>query len=260
MSAANAGTLYVVATPIGNLEDITSRALRVLREADVVAAEDTRHTRRLLQHFGIGTRVVSYHDHSGPGRLASLLECMANGQTVALVSDAGSPAISDPGYPLLRDAVAQGTRVVSVPGPSAVIAALTVAALPTDRFAFLGFAPRKSGARRSLFAEYAERPETLVVYESPHRVLSLLEDAHAALGDRHAAVCRELTKLHEEARRGLLTELIAGQKRTPARGEIVVVIAGATREERREARRAERRSERDGERDSERGRDDADTA
>lgn len=252
MSAQASGTLFVVATPIGNLEDISARALRVLRDASVIAAEDTRHTRRLLQHFGIDTQVVSYHDHSGPGRLASLLERLADGQTVALVSDAGSPAISDPGYPLLRDAVAQGSTVVPVPGASAVIAALTIAALPTDRFAFLGFAPRKSGARRALFAEYAERPETLVVYESPHRVQALLEDALAALGDRRAAVCRELTKVHEEARRGVLSELIAAQERTAARGEIAVVIAGATREERREARRAERRDER--------RRHDADTA
>ncbi len=256
MSAAPAGTLYVVATPIGNLEDITARALRVLRDADLIAAEDTRHTRSLLQHFGLATPVVSYHDHSGPGKLEALLARLGEGASIALVSDAGSPAISDPGYPLLRDAAARGARIVPVPGPSAAIAALTIAALPTDRFAFLGFAPRKSGARRALLAEYVERAETLVLYESPHRLAALLADAREVLGDRPAAVCRELTKLYEEARRGSLGELAAMQATDPARGEIVLVIAGASKQERREAERAARRAARHAEREG----DDADTA
>ena len=226
------GTLFLVATPIGNLEDVTARALRVLREATLVAAEDTRHTRRLLQHFGIPAQVVSLHEHNERARAASLVERVQSGQDVALVTDAGSPGIADPGYPVVRAAVAAGVRVESVPGPSAVIAALQVSGLPTDAFLFAGFLPPKGAARRRRLEELAERRETVVVFESPHRIEACLTDLEAVWGERPIALVRELTKLHEQVLRGTAGEVRAALRAEWQRGEMVLVLGGFTRAER----------------------------
>jgi 16S rRNA (cytidine1402-2'-O)-methyltransferase len=220
------GTLYLVATPIGNLEDITLRALRTLREARVIAAEDTRHTRKLLTHFQIATQTISYHEHSGPARTQAVLDALALGD-VALVSDAGTPALSDPGQELVRVAIAAGYPVVPVPGPAAAIAALVASGLPTDQFTFLGFLPRRSVERRALLESVKSTPQTLVVYEAPHRLLACLDDLLAVLGDRQAAIARELTKVHEEWRRGPLSALRAQCASVAPRGEYALVIAGA---------------------------------
>jgi 16S rRNA (cytidine1402-2'-O)-methyltransferase len=222
------GTLYVVATPLGNLEDVTIRALRVLREVKLVACEDTRRTAGLLRAHGISTPTTSYFEHNERWKGAQVLEVIRKGDDVALVSDAGTPGISDPGYRLVRDARAEGLAVVPIPGPSAAVAALSVSGLPTDRFLFVGFLPPRSGARRAALAELAGARETLVLYESPVRVLASLEDMRQILGDRPAFLCREATKLHEEYRRGTLAELRAQLvERTEVRGEIVLVVAGA---------------------------------
>jgi 16S rRNA (cytidine1402-2'-O)-methyltransferase len=227
--AVRPGTLYVVATPVGNLDDITLRALRVLQTVDVIAAEDTRHTRLLMRHFGIETPLVSYHDHSGSERVRRIADRLQNGETVALVTDAGTPGVSDPGFTLLRECVSRGISVSPVPGASALVAALSVAGLPTDRIDFVGFPPRKVGARRALLQAYRERQATLVLFESPHRVEGLLRDAEEDLGDHPAALCRELTKVFEEIRRGTVRELLEGVRRAPPRGEIVLIIGGARR-------------------------------
>ncbi len=221
------GILYLVATPIGNLEDITLRALRILREAPLIAAEDTRHTRKLLAHFQIATPSISYHEHSGPAGIARVLAALSQGD-VALVSDAGTPAVSDPGQELVRAAIAAGYAVVPIPGPSAVVTALIASGLPTDHFIFLGFLPRKSAERRALLETVRDATATLVLYEAPHRLLATLDDLAATLGDRQAALARELTKLHEEWLRGPLSELRAHYTGgvTP-RGEYTLVIAGA---------------------------------
>jgi 16S rRNA (cytidine1402-2'-O)-methyltransferase len=228
MSSVPGGTLYVVATPIGNLEDLSARALRILREVDLVACEDTRRTGLLLRAQGIGTPLTSYFEHNEEEKTDRLLDQLRSGRSLALVSDAGTPAISDPGFRLVRDARAEGLPVVPVPGPSAAIAALSVSGLPTDRFTFLGFLPRKQGARRKVLDEVAARPDTLVVYEAPHRVLESLAEMQAALGDRDAFLCREATKLHEEYLPGRLSALHASLSgRGEVRGEIVLVVAGA---------------------------------
>lgn len=222
-----AGILQIVSTPIGNLEDLSPRALRALTEADVVACEDTRHTGRLLARLGVTQRLVSLHEHSERARTPALLERLAAGETVALVSDAGTPLVSDPGFVLVRAALERGIRVEAVPGPSAAMAALTVSGLPPYPATFTGFAPRKAGKRRSFFRELAPLAHTLVVFESPHRILACLEDAEAELGDRPAALARELTKLHEEVLRGRLSEIraeLAG--RQAIKGEMVLVVAG----------------------------------
>ena len=226
------GTLFLVATPIGNLEDVTARALRVLREVDLVAAEDTRHTRRLLQHFGIPAQVVSLHEHNERARAASLVERVQSGQDVALVTDAGSPGIADPGYPVVRAAVTAGVRVESVPGPSAVITALQVSGLPTDAFLFAGFLPPKGAARRRRLEELSAHRETVVVFESPHRIEACLEDLEAVWGERPVALARELTKLHEQVLRGTAAELRAAWRADWKRGEMVLVLGGRTRAER----------------------------
>jgi 16S rRNA (cytidine1402-2'-O)-methyltransferase len=221
------GTLYVVATPIGNLEDITLRALRVLREVPLIAAEDTRHTRKLLNHFGIATRAVSYHQHSPTARVTAIVAALAEGD-VALVTDAGMPGISDPGQPLVAAALAAGYPVVSVPGPTAVIAALAASGLPSDQFTFLGFLPRRGVERRAALRSVCALSHTLICYEAPHRLLACLDDLVAVLGDRPAALARELTKLHEEVRRGSLAELRAAVEAGGGpRGEYTVLIAGA---------------------------------
>jgi len=222
------GTLYVVATPLGNLEDVTSRALRVLREVSLVACEDTRHTRRLLSAHGIATPTTSYFEHNQRFKGAQILEALRSGRAVALVSDAGTPAISDPGERLVSDARAAGIAVVPVPGPSAVTAALSVCGLATGRFLFVGFLPAKAGARRKALGALASEQPTLVFYESPVRVVDSLADMIEVLGDRDAFLCREATKLHEEYVRGPLSELRARlAAREAVKGEIVLVVAGA---------------------------------
>jgi len=224
------GTLHLVATPIGNLEDVTLRSVRVLREADLVLAEDTRRTRKLLDRSAIPARPLSLHAHNEAARVAKALDVLSGGGSVALVSDAGTPLISDPGERLVAAAIAAGHRIVPVPGASAVLAALSVAGLPASPFAFLGFLPRKGGPRRVLLASYRGRPETLVIFESPRRVSTALRDLAEALGDRPACVARELTKLHEEVVRGSLGEL-AERFDGEVRGEVTIVVGGAAAEE-----------------------------
>jgi 16S rRNA (cytidine1402-2'-O)-methyltransferase len=227
-SHASTGTLYVVATPLGNLEDVTLRALRVLREVSLVACEDTRHTRKLLAAHGIATPTTSYFEHNERFKGEQILEALRAGRDVALVSDAGTPAISDPGERLVRDARAAGIPVVPVPGPSAATAALSVCGLATARFLFIGFLPAKPGARRKALEALASERPTLVFFESPVRVVESLSDMIAAFGDRDAFLCREATKLHEECVRSALSSL---RERLAARdgvkGEIVLVVAGA---------------------------------
>ena len=222
------GRLFVVATPLGNLEDVTLRALRVLREVSLVACEDTRRTARLLAAHGIRTPTTSYFEHNERWKGHRILAAIREGKDVALVSDAGTPAVSDPGYRLVRDARAAGLPVVPVPGPSAAMTAVCVSGLPSDRFLFVGFLPPRAGARRRALGELAVRPETLVVYESPHRVTESLDDMAAVLGDREAFLCREATKVHEEYRRGRLTGLREElASRGEVKGEVVLVISGA---------------------------------
>jgi 16S rRNA (cytidine1402-2'-O)-methyltransferase len=226
-STESMGTLYLVGTPIGNLEDITLRALRVLGSVDLIAAEDTRATRNLLARHGLNRRLLSYGQHNEAARTDAVLEALAGGD-VALVSEAGMPGVSDPGYLLVKAAVAAGHRIVPVPGPSAALAALAVSALPSDRFYYLGFLPRRSGERRRRLEEVARAPATLVLFEAPHRLQEMLEDALAVLGDRPLAVARELTKVHEEVFRGTLSAALAHF--AAPRGEFTLVIAGAESE------------------------------
>jgi len=219
------GTLYLVATPIGNLADITHRALQVLRDVDLIACEDTRHTRKLLQHYGIDTKTISYHEHNEQQRAAELIELIKQGSDVAIVSDAGTPSISDPGFRLVRVAVENEITIVPLPGPSALISALIATGLPTDQFFFGGFLPARTSARRARFDELRSVPGTLIFYEAPHRLAPSLRDAHDILGEREAVVARELTKLHEEIRRGRLSELAEHYSTVEQpRGEIVLLI------------------------------------
>ncbi len=221
------GTLYLVATPIGNLEDITLRALRVLREVSLIAAEDTRHTRKLLTHHRIHARLLSYHEHNKAVRLAQVLEALRAGD-VALVSDAGTPGLSDPGYELVTAALQAGHRVCPVPGPSAVTAALVASGLPTDSFVFLGYLPRQAAERRRLLSTVADEQRTMVLFEAPHRLRSSLKDLERTLGgERPAVVCRELTKVHEEFVRGTLAELREYFDEQVPRGEVTLILAGA---------------------------------
>ena len=228
--AERPGVLYVVATPIGNLDDISPRALKVLADADLVAAEDTRHSGALLAHFGIRTRLVSLHEHNEAQRAAWLLEQLQAGADVALVSDAGTPLISDPGFDLVRAARRAGIAVSPIPGASALVAALSVSGLPTDRFVFEGFLPSKSAARRERLQALADETRTLVFYESVHRLAGSLEDMAAVFGaSRPAVLARELTKLHEGVREAPLEGLArwATQDPAAAKGEVVVMVAGA---------------------------------
>jgi 16S rRNA (cytidine1402-2'-O)-methyltransferase len=221
------GTLYLVATPLGNLEDITLRALRVLREVSLIATEDTRTTGQLLKHFDIRRPLVSYYEHNKVTRLERILAALAEGD-VALVSEAGTPLLSDPGYELVRAVIEQGFQVVSIPGPSALTAALPASGLPTDRFLFLGFLPRKRGDRRRFLQEVVAEKATLVFFEAPHRLRETLADMIDLLsGDRPVAVCRELTKLHEEIWRGTLAEAQQEWAQREPRGEYTLVVAGA---------------------------------
>jgi 16S rRNA (cytidine1402-2'-O)-methyltransferase len=218
--------LYVVATPIGNLEDISLRALRVLREVKLIAAEDTRKTRRLLNAHNIETPMTSYHEHSKRAKLDYLLGYLEK-EDLALVSEAGMPGLSDPGYDLIVAAVERGISVVSVPGPSAVITALVVSGLPTDQFVFVGFLPRRKGQRQRLLSSISDEARTIVAFEAPHRVREALTDIEEILGDRRVSVCRELTKVHEEVFRGRMSQ--ARKHFAEPRGEFSLVIEGKTR-------------------------------
>lgn len=226
----SSGVLFVVATPIGNLADLSPRARVVLGQVDRIAAEDTRRTGRLLAAHGLAGRLVSYHEHNeerAAARLAALLEA---GESIALVTDAGTPGVSDPAYRLVRRAIAAGVRVEAVPGPSAVLAALAVSGLPTDRFVFEGFPPRRAGPRRRRLEGLAALPHTLIFFEAPWRVAKLLEVVAEVFGDdRQLAVCRELTKLHEEVWRGTVGDWLAQERDRRLRGEVTLVVGGAVR-------------------------------
>jgi 16S rRNA (cytidine1402-2'-O)-methyltransferase len=219
------GTLYIVATPIGNLEDITLRALRVLRESRLIAAEDTRHTRRLLTRYEIATPLISYHEHNKLARADQILAALTEGD-VALVSDAGTPAINDPGYELVIAAIDAGFAVSPIPGPAAPIAALVASGLPTAQWTYLGFLPSKPKDRRAFLARHATLPTTLLIFETPHRLTAALADLESALGDRPMCAAREITKLHEEFVRGSISEVRAHFDQNAPRGEFVLVVGG----------------------------------
>jgi 16S rRNA (cytidine1402-2'-O)-methyltransferase len=218
--------LYIVPTPIGNLEDITLRALRILREVRLIAAEDTRTTRKLLDHYQIKTPLTSYHEHNKLTKLDAILDALTAGD-VALVSDAGTPGISDPGFELIREAIAREIEVVPLPGPSAIITALVASGLPTDSYIYLGFLPRKANALRETLSEVAHERRTLVAYESPNRLVETLSAILETLGDRPVAVARELTKIYEEIRRGPASVVLAHYREHEPRGEITLVVGGA---------------------------------
>jgi len=221
-------TLYLVGTPIGNLEDLTFRALRVLRQVDMIACEDTRQTQKLLEHYAISTKTISYHEHNELTRAAELVVKLEEGARIALVTDAGMPGISDPGYRLITLAVRHHVPVVPIPGASAFLAALVASGLPTDSFRFSGFLPAKSGARRSLLESIRDSERTQIFYEAPHRIQESLEDVVAVLGaERHVVVAREVTKLHEEFMRGRADEVLEKVKLHPVKGEITLLIAKA---------------------------------
>ena len=223
-AARPGGCLYLVATPIGNLEDITVRALRILGEADLIACEDTRHTAKLLSHYSIQKPTISYHEHNEVTRSAELVLRMEEGARIALVSDAGTPGVSDPGHRLVSLCLRHHVRVIPIPGASAAIAALVASGLPTDEFLFVGFLPSRTGARRKALERLSGEPRTLVIYEAPHRLAITLSDALDVLGRRPAVIARELTKIHEEFLRGDLAELLLRNSQQPARGEITLLI------------------------------------
>jgi 16S rRNA (cytidine1402-2'-O)-methyltransferase len=229
MPDPSTGTLFLVATPIGNLEDITLRALRVLRESALVAAEDTRRTAKLLTHYGITTPTISLHGHNESRRVPSILERLRSGEHVAVVSDAGTPAISDPGGLLVRAAIDGGFRVEAIPGPSAVLSALVVSGLPTREFVFLGFPPPRSAERRAWFSRVASFPQTLVFFEAPHRIIFSLSSALEVLGDRDVCVARELTKIHETVVIGPISHALL--ELGEPRGEYTVVVRGSSDQE-----------------------------
>ena len=218
-------TLYLVATPIGNLEDLSPRAQRILSEVELIAAEDTRHSKRLLDHYDIKTPMTSYHGHSSQGKIEALVRELAEGKNMALISDAGTPGISDPAYSLVQAALAAGVQIVPIPGASAVITALMASGLPTDKFVYLGFIPAKKG-RETLFKSLIDEERTTVLYESPHRLLKTLEQMEKFLGpDRKIVLARELTKMHETFHRGTIAELNAEFKKQAPRGEFVLLVA-----------------------------------
>ncbi len=220
-------TLYVVATPIGNLDDVSLRALRTLRAVKLIAAEDTRKTRRLLNAYDIKTPMTSYHEHNKWTKLEYILGCLEKGD-IALVSEAGTPGISDPGHELIVAATERGIPVVPIPGPSVVITAMAISGLPTERFTYLGFLPRQAGSRRRLLEKVADESGTIIILEAPHRLPATLKDLRLTLGDRRIAVCRELTKMHEEVFRGRISQAI--ERFTEPRGEFTLVIAGKVAE------------------------------
>ncbi len=224
------GTLYLVATPIGNLEDLSPRAMRILQEVSLIAAEDTRQTKKLLSHFDIHTALTSYFEHNKLTKLDSVLAALAHGD-VALVSDAGTPAINDPGYELVRAALQAGHTICPIPGPSAPLAALAASGLPTDSFLYLGYLPRKTSERKALTRQIASLPYTLIFLESPHRLLDGLADLESTFGDRQIAIARELTKVHEEIWRGPISAARAYFTTSEPRGEFTLVVAGNTKNE-----------------------------
>lgn len=224
------GHLYVVGTPIGNLEDITFRALRTLKEVNLIAAEDTRTTGRLLKHFDITTPQVSFHDHSNDHKLNQLLDRLSNNETIALVTDAGMPGVSDPGYRLIRLAIDAGHKIEPIPGPTAAITALVTSGLPTDKFLFLGFLPKTQVARQTALKSAADHTYTLILYESPHRVAKLLADVATVLGNRRVVIAREITKLYEEIWRGNAQDAADHFANEPVRGEVTIIIEGASSE------------------------------
>jgi 16S rRNA (cytidine1402-2'-O)-methyltransferase len=226
------GILYVVATPIGNLEDITARALRILREVDLIAAEDTRHSLKLLSHFGISKPLISYWSEKEKAKAEDLIGLLLSGKNVALISDAGTPGISDPGIVLVRRAIEENINIVPIPGPSALTAALSVSGLDTGEFIFAGFLPPKSGRRRKRLAELAHETGTLIFYEAPHRLMESLADISECLGDRPAAVAKEISKMYEEVLRGKVTLIIEKMKDKTIAGEYVIMVEGFLKEDR----------------------------
>jgi 16S rRNA (cytidine1402-2'-O)-methyltransferase len=229
--AAQKGVLYIVATPIGNLEDITVRALKILRDVDLIAAEDTRKSGKLLSHYRIKNRLVSYHEHNEKRRTPELVDQLLEGTSIALVSNAGTPCVSDPGYRLVAAAVANKISVVPVPGPSAVMTAMSAAGLPTDSFVFIGFAPKKKGKRMKLLAELAFEPRALIFFESPRRILTFLEEVVSYIGDRPAVLAREMTKLHAEFIRGSVSEILETLEAKPEiKGECTLLVGGCQKE------------------------------
>jgi 16S rRNA (cytidine1402-2'-O)-methyltransferase len=222
------GILYIVATPIGNLEDMTFRAVRILREVDVVAAEDTRHTQILLNRHGIHTALTSYHEHNEKTKAQELVTRLARGQNVALVSDAGTPAISDPGFRLVVQAIRAGVRIIPIPGASALTAVLSASGLPTDRFVFEGFLPARKGLRREKLQTLRDETRTLIFYEAPHRLKEALGDIHQLLGNREAVLAREVSKIHEEFLRAPVSELVHALGSDDVRGEVTLIIRGAS--------------------------------
>ncbi|HMF47408.1 MAG TPA: 16S rRNA (cytidine(1402)-2'-O)-methyltransferase [Candidatus Saccharimonadales bacterium] len=223
-----AGVLYVVATPIGNLEDITLRALRVLKEVNRIAAEDTRHTQTLLNHYGITTPLTSYHEHNERSKVRSLIERLARGENIALVSDAGTPAISDPGYRLVGAAIREKLSVVPIPGASAALAVLSASGLPSDRFAFEGFLPAAKQERKNKLQELKGETRTMIFYEAPHRLKESLEDLLQIFGDREISIGREVSKLHEEFLRGAVSAVLLQLAERDVKGELTLVVHGAT--------------------------------
>ena len=232
LSLSMPGILYIVATPIGNLEDITLRALRVLKEVDVIAAEDTRHTQILLSHHDIHTPLTSYHEHNEKTKAQDLVARLARGQNIALVSDAGTPAISDPGFRLVVQAIRAGVRIIPIPGASALTAVLSATGLPTDRFVFEGFLPAKKKQRRERLQILRDEIRTLIFYEAPHRLRDALDDIHELLGNREAVLAREVSKIHEEFLRGPISELVRSLGGGDVRGEVTLIISGSAGESR----------------------------
>jgi len=217
--------LYIVSTPIGNLEDITLRAIRTLKEVDLIASEDTRHTGILLKKYEIETPQISYHSHSGRSKIEKIMDVLKEEKDVAVVSDAGTPGISDPAYSLIKEAISRGIRVVPIPGASAVLSALVMSGLPMNRFVYLGFLPVKKG-RQTMLKSLKDEERTIVLYESPHRILKTLSNLQEYLGEREVAICREITKLHEELIHGDFNTMIQHFEKTKPRGEFVIVVKG----------------------------------
>jgi len=237
------GTLYIVATPIGNLEDITLRALRILKEVDLIAAEDTRHTKKLLTHYGIASRLTAYHEHNEKTKAQSLVEQLKQGKRMALVCDAGTPAISDPGYRLVREAISAGVRVVPIPGPSALTAVLSVSGLPTDRVVFEGFLPAKKIERKRRLESLRDESRTLVFYEAPHRLKDCLQDLFQVLGDREIVLAREMSKIYEEFLRGRLSDVKNEVEGRKVLGEVALVVRGSEPRPKEDRDREELRAE-----------------
>lgn len=228
MSLKITGTLYIVATPIGNLEDMTFRAIRILKEVDLIAAEDTRHSRKLLCHYGITTRMTPYHDHNEQLKTDYLLEKLLEGQNIAIITDAGTPCIADPGYRIAKAAADKGIKTVPIPGASAIAAALSASGLPSDRFAFEGFLPPKQGKRKARLLEFKDDKRVIIFYEAPHRLAATLSDMAEILGCREVVIARELTKIHEELRHGTPAELLEHYSAQTVKGEIVILLSPST--------------------------------